>query len=202
MLALKDLNTQSELLHAKTIEFTCTGEGGAESIRKYVTESTPLPISCVQPRPRLVSAPYPPHSRHERPCAPSNTSPIPTKRPTPALASCSRNDKANTCYSRHFGTKLTHSASSPKLLGSSRNSRCQSASTVYEKRSRSVDTEEGDSTYEGQLPEPENDQFEPEVDLPESEYDQLKPLDDTDSDEGTNNKDDSSGLEQVTEAEK
>jgi len=44
----------------------------------------------------------------------------------------------------------------------------------------------------GSAPGPRNDQSEPEVDLPGSEYGPLELLDDKDSDEGTNDKDDSS----------
>ena len=37
--ALNDVVIQSELLQAKTIEFTCADDEGAESIRQYVTEN-------------------------------------------------------------------------------------------------------------------------------------------------------------------
>ena len=51
--------------------------------------------------------------------------------------------------------------------------------TEHEKRPRSVNTEEGDSSSEVQLQGPEDDQSEPEVDRSGSEYDPLESYDDS-----------------------
>ena len=86
-----------------------------------------------------------PHSRHGRPFGFSNPSPISTWRSTPALASCSRNNKADTCGQQtprekiHSSMLAPHSAFSPKPLGSSRNmQQNDSATNMRRGRARST----------------------------------------------------------------
>jgi len=172
------LNFNSEILQAKTVEFTCTDEADAESIRRYVTENIPLPTSCLQPRTRLVSATChsPQHARQTIQLFKSiadNHGGIHVR----FGISFSQQQVNHVWTVGTSGQNALIYASSALLLAQITAQLPEQAPkrqrTEHEKKPRSVDTEEGDSTSEAQRPGPRDDQPEPETDLSGSEYDPL-----------------------------
>ena len=197
--ALKVADIQSELPLAKTIEFACTDDDDAESIRQYVTENISLPTSCVHPRPRLVSATChsPQHARQATQLFKSIADNhvgmrvrfgirFSQQQANHAWTAGTSGQNA-LIYARTAFLLLAQATAQPPEQLPKRQR------TEHEKRHCSVDTKEDDSSPEVELQVSKDDQSEPEADRPGSEYGPLESHEDSVSGRERNDKHGSRG---------